>query len=204
MSVIKKEVIIGDCRLLLGDCLEVMPALGKFDAVVACCDAVVYTDIHGKSANWKPETPSESGVDMGGPQGRNSNPLCHGANVASTTGGSLRGQPAGRCEGVEANGNPAEAEGPGGRTEWALYRRDAKHNLQADGGENALQQMRGNGSTRCASCGRRPHEQRGRKFGSLVQPLPHKPSQDRVVGFPKGWANCEVEIRALDWVPATP
>lgn len=31
---IKKEVIIGDCRLILGDCMEVMPLLGKVDAVV--------------------------------------------------------------------------------------------------------------------------------------------------------------------------
>lgn len=29
-----KEEIIGDCRLILGDCLEVMPALGKVDAVI--------------------------------------------------------------------------------------------------------------------------------------------------------------------------
>jgi DNA modification methylase len=33
-SPIKKEVTIGDCRLILGDCLEVMPTLGKFDAVI--------------------------------------------------------------------------------------------------------------------------------------------------------------------------
>jgi DNA modification methylase len=31
---IRKEVIIGDCRLILGDCLEVMPTLGRVDAVV--------------------------------------------------------------------------------------------------------------------------------------------------------------------------
>ena len=31
---IKKEVIIGDCRLLLGDCLEILPLLDKIDAVV--------------------------------------------------------------------------------------------------------------------------------------------------------------------------
>lgn len=31
---IKKDVTIGDCRLILGDCLEVMPLLGKVDAVV--------------------------------------------------------------------------------------------------------------------------------------------------------------------------
>lgn len=34
MSAIRKEVVIGDCRLILGDCLEVMPTLGKVDAVV--------------------------------------------------------------------------------------------------------------------------------------------------------------------------
>ena len=31
---IKREVIIGDCRLLLGDSLEILPTLGKVDAVV--------------------------------------------------------------------------------------------------------------------------------------------------------------------------
>lgn len=34
MSPIKREVIIGECRLLLGDALEIMPSLGIFDAVV--------------------------------------------------------------------------------------------------------------------------------------------------------------------------
>ena len=33
-SPIKREVVIGDCRLLLGDCLEILPLLGKVDAVV--------------------------------------------------------------------------------------------------------------------------------------------------------------------------
>lgn len=30
----KKEVIIGDCRLLLGDCLEILPVLPRVDAVI--------------------------------------------------------------------------------------------------------------------------------------------------------------------------
>jgi DNA modification methylase len=34
MSTIRKEVIIGDCRLILGDCLEVLPMLENADAVV--------------------------------------------------------------------------------------------------------------------------------------------------------------------------
>jgi DNA modification methylase len=32
--VIRREEIIGDCRLILGDCLEVLPSLGPVDAVV--------------------------------------------------------------------------------------------------------------------------------------------------------------------------
>ena len=34
MTGIIREKRIGDCRLILGDCLEVMPLLGKVDAVV--------------------------------------------------------------------------------------------------------------------------------------------------------------------------
>jgi len=34
MSAIKREERMGDCRLILGDCLEVMPLLGKVDAVL--------------------------------------------------------------------------------------------------------------------------------------------------------------------------
>jgi len=33
MGIVKEERI-GDCRLILGDCLDVMPTLGKVDAVV--------------------------------------------------------------------------------------------------------------------------------------------------------------------------
>ena len=34
MTAIIKDVTIGDCRLILGDCLAVMPLLGEVDAVV--------------------------------------------------------------------------------------------------------------------------------------------------------------------------
>ena len=34
MSAIRKEVQIGDCRLLLGDCLEILPRLGRVDAII--------------------------------------------------------------------------------------------------------------------------------------------------------------------------
>ncbi len=33
-GVARREEVIGDCRLILGDCLEILPTLGKVDAVV--------------------------------------------------------------------------------------------------------------------------------------------------------------------------
>lgn len=183
-----RRVQIGDCVLYQGDCLQVMPALGKVDAVVACCDAVVYTDKHGKTAIWEPETPAICGVNMGEPQSRNSGDVCRGADVAGATGGSLWDQSAGRRQGAETYGHPDKVEGQGGRAERSIHRRNAKHDLQADGGKNALQQVRSNGSTRCASCGRGPHEQRGREFGSSLLAMSQQPPQAGMVEFPKGWA----------------
>ena len=183
---LRKEVI-GDCTLYLGDCLDVMPALGKVDAVDSS-DAVVYVEKHEQTANWEPETPSESGVNMGKPQGRNPSPLRRWPNVTSATGGSLRDEPTRYCSGIEANGHQAEVAGKGGRAERSVYRRDAKHDLQADGGEDALQQMRGNGSACNTSQGPHPHEQHVRELGGSLQSLPHKSPQDGVVALPKEWA----------------
>ncbi len=57
---IRREVIIGDCRLILGDCLEVMPTLGTVDAVVTDPPyGIGYTPqllkgYDGNNNNWKP------------------------------------------------------------------------------------------------------------------------------------------------------
>lgn len=34
LAAIKREVVIGDCRLLLGDCEQILPGLGAFHAIV--------------------------------------------------------------------------------------------------------------------------------------------------------------------------
>jgi site-specific DNA-methyltransferase (adenine-specific) len=47
---IKKEVLIGDCRLLLGDCLEIMPTLGKVDCVIT--DPPYGIDYKPFNKNW--------------------------------------------------------------------------------------------------------------------------------------------------------
>jgi DNA modification methylase len=48
---IKKEVTIGDCRLLLGDCMEIMPLLDRVDAVVT--DPPYGINFKGKTRSTK-------------------------------------------------------------------------------------------------------------------------------------------------------
>ncbi len=49
---IRREVQIGDCRLLLGDCLEIMPGLGKVDCVVTDPPYGLGDKWQGGKAKW--------------------------------------------------------------------------------------------------------------------------------------------------------
>lgn len=53
-----REVTIGDCRLIQGDCLDVLPSLGRFDAVVTDPPYGIGHKAHSNSAlqNGKPRT----------------------------------------------------------------------------------------------------------------------------------------------------
>lgn len=66
-AAIKKEVLIGDCRLILGDCLEVMPTLGTFDAVVTDPPYEFETDGAGifRSNRKNMDEIKASGLDKG-------------------------------------------------------------------------------------------------------------------------------------------
>jgi len=54
MTAIKREERIGDCRLILGDCLEVMPTLARVDAVVT---SPPYDNLRTYGEGW-------AGVDL--------------------------------------------------------------------------------------------------------------------------------------------
>lgn len=50
----KRKEVIGDCTLYLGDCMEVMPALGQVDAVVTDPPyGISYKSGHATDALWK-------------------------------------------------------------------------------------------------------------------------------------------------------
>jgi len=53
MSAIKREVVIGDCRLLLGDCLEILPTLGNVDVVVTSPPYGQQRDYGQRVVDWR-------------------------------------------------------------------------------------------------------------------------------------------------------
>ncbi len=185
---IKREVIIGDCRLILGDCLEVMPKLGKVDAVVDPADAVVYTENHDKSAGRQPETPARGGGNLDQSEAGNRAALRQRNVVAGDACGPLRDVAAGRSEDASAAGHSDKIARQARRAERELYRRGAEHDLSDDGEERRLREMQGDERSLRPPQGRQPHEQYGDKFGSPVHVLPQQDAQNGLVAFAKGWA----------------
>jgi hypothetical protein len=182
-----REERIGDCRLILGDCLEVMPGLGKVDAVDNR-NAVAYSDKYEQTAKRQRRTPKRSDETLGTSQAGDCHDVPERHEITGCNGEDLRSDASSVSKGNIEAGDCFKVEGQGGTGERALHRRDAKHDIPQYDRKDALQQVRVKVSASCASCGRGPHEQRGREFGSVVQPMPQQPPQTRMVELPEGWA----------------
>jgi len=180
-----EPVIIGNAELWLGDCREILPTLGKVDAVDNS-DAVVFSQQHEKSAKRQRAKGSGSGTDLGATQGGDGGELRQRADVTSADGGALRGDAGGIPEGSGADGAPSQTSRSSGCGERSLQGRDTEHGLSPDGREEAMQSLRRDGATGGASSGRGSHEQRAEQSGSPLLALPHQPPQAGVVGRKKG------------------
>lgn len=179
----KRERVIGRCELLEGDCLEIMPGLGIDNR-----NAVVFNSGHEQSTEWQHRAPKRGDENMGAASSGDCGVVSERAKVSGADGEILRGDACGFSEGNRTNGNTSQIEGQAGGAERALHRRDAEHSLPQDGGENALQQMRGDEPACYSSQGSCSYEQRVGQSGSALQPMPHQPPQTGMVELPKGWA----------------
>lgn len=179
---IKKEVVIGNARLLLGDCMEILPTLGKVDAVIT--DGIIS---HEKSTNRQHQTQHGSGNSVGVKTRGDTASLPSGGSIASKTCGALRGSAASDIQSLEAAGNQGQIAGPQGAGQREICSRHGEYALSQDGEERLLQCLRECGESLCASQGRKsPEQQEGEPGGSLLA-LPYKPSQARMVELPEGW-----------------
>ena len=173
---LRKEVI-GDATLYLGDCMEVLPTLGKVDAVIT--DGIIS---HEKSTNRQYQTQHGSGNSVGVEARGNTASLPSGRVFSGEACGALRGGAASNIQGIEAARNQSQVARPQGEGKRAICSRHGEYALSQDGEERLLQCLRECGESLCSSQGRgSPEQQEGEPGGSLLA-LPYKPSQKRVVG----------------------
>lgn len=178
-------VKIGNARLACGDCLEILPELGRVDAVV---DAVVTNDITcGYDRPTSREQAAGSGSDgaLDGPESRNQAAVPRRGLVAEPTGETLRRDAGGASEGAGASGNTVAESWPGGAGERAVSARHGEHALSGDGREDILREMRGSERSVHSSQGRESPEQRPSESRSALYDLPQSDAQTGVVGQPQ-------------------
>jgi len=188
MAIVKEERI-GNKRLILGDCLAVMPTLGRFDAVdIDNRHAVVFNQAHEKSAKRQHRSPARSDKDLGTAPGGDRGPVCERGQVAGRDGEALRDFVGRFSEGAEAPWTSGEVAGEGRGAERQVQGRHEKHGILTDEREGPLQSVRGDTLAGDPSSGRGAYEQRAGQSGSSLLALPLAAPQAGVVGFPEGWA----------------
>lgn len=181
-----RRVQIGDCVLYQGDCLQVMPALGKVDAVVDNFNAVVFNQPYEKPAKRQYRAPARSDENLGAAPSGDCGPVCERGQIAGRDGEALRGVAGRVSEGPETPWAAREVTGPGRSAKREIQRRDEKHGLSEDDREGSLQSVRGDALAGDTSSGRGAYEQRARQSGSALLALPFSAPQAGVVGFPEG------------------
>jgi hypothetical protein len=173
----QKKVVIGDATLYLGDCMDVLPTLGRFDAVIT--DGIIN---HEKSTNRQSKTQHGSGNSVGVETRGNTAPLPSGGAIAGETCRALRSSSTGDIQSLEAAWNKGEISGAQGAGQRAICSRHGEHALSEDGEKSLLQCLRECGKSLCASQGRESLEQQKGEPRSSLLSLPHQPPQNRVVG----------------------
>ncbi len=181
----RKEVI-GDCTLFLGDCRDILPTLGKVDAVDKS-HAVVFNQVYEKPAERQHCSPTRSNEDLGASQGGNHDDVRQRGQLSIGDGLAVRGDFGGLPAGFEADGYCLEVKGQAGAGQWQVQGRDAKHGVSVDDREDTLQSVQPHRSISDPSSGRSAYEQHAREFGSALLAVPFQPPQAGMVELPKGF-----------------
>ncbi len=184
----KKKTQIGDCTLYLGDCMEVVPLLGKVDAVIDNSNAVVYNTEYEKSAERQYCSPTKSNENMGIPQAGYTSLVCGGGQITSADGGEIWSDSVGVPTSIKTSGDSIEITRQAGECERQIQGRHTKYCVSPDDRQVSLQQMRGNKPACDSSQGQYPYKQCSREFGGALQSMSQQSPQAGVVEFPKDWA----------------
>ena len=172
--------IIGDHKLIMGDCLEVMAELG-LDAVVTDGLACGYE----RSTSRKQTQSNKSGNPLEFEGAGNNTPLLQREVVAGSDCEILRCEPGGASKDDETLGDRFEREGAKGEGEREIYPRDVQHPLSEYDPEEKLFGVRGGSGFVRPSQGREPSEPRRGESGGDVHGLSHQYAQDGMVAKTK-------------------
>lgn len=186
---IVREERIGGQRLILGDCLEVMEELGRFDAVdIDNRNAVVFNQCHEKSAKRQHRSPERSDENLGVAPGGDCGPVCERGQITGRDGETLRGVSGRVPERSETPWAAREVAGEVRGAEWQVQGRNQKHGIPEDDREGPLQPVRRDALAADPSSGRGAYEQRAGQSGSALLTMPLQTSQAGMVGFAEGWS----------------
>ena len=173
---------IGDATLYLGDCLEILPTLGRGDAVVTDRRAVVADDIMGHEKPTGGKSGKGGSGYMGATRTGDTNPLLRAGMVTTGDRGQVQRDSCGHPEGNETSWDTVKIKRKEGEDEWEIHSRNEQYALSENGKEETLQQVRVNRPTANPPQERQPSGQRNIKPGGALLSVPHKSPQAGMVG----------------------
>jgi len=189
MNGVVREETIGDCRLILGDCLEVLPTLPRVDAVVknslqnttACGNIMAKENCHEQTTSREREEKAGSGRDLEQSQGRDRMALSQVRMV--TTGGGYLFQRVTSCdtEDNEATWDNATGQGEFREAERALQGRIAEQIIPTNDSERQVLEMWRNRTIGYPPQEWGPLRQSPREPCYTLRELPQQPPQKTMV-----------------------
>ena len=181
---------VGEATLYLGDCLEILPTLGKVDAVVkdSLTNNTSYdTNSYGTTRRER-EARERIGESMGFEEGRDSMALRESGMGASRDSETLQCIPSRDSKGIQEAGYSAARERELREAERALQRRIAEHAIPADDRERQVLEMWRNGYACNPPSEREPSRQSPRESASALRSLSQSADEKAFLEWKKGIA----------------
>ena len=174
-----EEQTIGPCRLIRGDCLEVLPTLMARNIL-----EVTY----GYSTSGKRHKSKRSKNPLGRPSGANTDAVFPGIKITTNDCGLLQSKPRSNTKSIQPTPNLSEIESQLWQQEWSLSSREKQRALQGNDSQEALPKMPIDKESLCPSQRRQSPKQSTEESRSVVHELPQSYAQTSLVGCSPQWA----------------
>lgn len=188
MNNVRKEVI-GDCTLYHGDCLEMLPTLGKVDAVIenvlqnttALGSVMAKENCHEQTTSREREEKAGSGRNLEQSKGRDRVALSQVRMVTAEGGGLFQRVTSCDTKDNEATWDQATGQGKFREAEWALQGRIAEQIVPTNDSERQVLEMWRNRKIGCPPQERGPLRQSLGESCHTLRELPQQPPQKTMV-----------------------